>query len=549
MKILKKFNEFNEKISVAFQTSHSNRLGPGYNWNINQSGPITHPRLILNDFISEYGEAQLAKDESGYYLLVKINTNKQIEDLPQKYQGLRVVKRYNENFELEEEEGFKILDEYKNANDILKYLEDNFGTIEEPLKKWKDPEYPDIRYYGKQNLYRGDMIFYVIENKQIRINEKKWAELVDLLDIKYTKAEKLEEILRWYISMVTDINPTNMTIGFDQAVLNSLSWFYPGDLVQENFELDEDEGLNILEGLPNAEEIMEYLELTFNGFKPHKRTYKSDRLNDDSIYYIKDDKIGFAYDKNKKSVTVEKENYHPLIGMTSDNNSRYRAMMVLKWYLSATYNIDVEIVFELGGNNFFKPSEIKKNKNQELIPIMESFDLFDTHEVEELIMLLDYYIEVLGTDKHKLEKAPEDYQMYKHKGKMIKPNVNFDEIDFSTIPNRLYTVSKDFLESGKEIIKSGITDYCQINKLSADNYFAHFVEDLIVEIQKWSAYGTFNKEDIRYDYNDKNLGGDKNIDVFNYLSWQKIYHEVYKLKKRLKSIEDTGKVNPNDYPF
>ena len=127
-------------------------------------------------------------------------------------------------------------------------------------------------------------------------------------------------------------------------------------LIKENFELDEDEGLNILEGLPNAEEIMEYLELTFNGFKPHKRTYKSDRLNDDSIYYIKNDKIGFTYDKNKKSITVEKENYHPLIGMTSDNNSRYRAMMVLKWYLSATYNIDVEIVFELGGNNFFKPS-------------------------------------------------------------------------------------------------------------------------------------------------------------------------------------------------
>jgi hypothetical protein len=486
MKILKKFNEFNEKISVAFQTSHSNRLGPGYNWNINQSGPITHPRLILNDFISEYGEAQLAKDESGYYLLVKINTNKQIEDLPQKYQGLRVVKRYNENFELEEEGGFVYLEENPYSEEIMKILEEEFGGLD----KYKKPDYMhnsnNFDYYGKD---RNVSVMARLTGPPLRkikfIYKPKDKKLIVTKEIsqklrKYDKSlYQRWEMISWYIS-------TNYGLNVEQVV--SFPEYDPtfripskdDKLIKENFELDEDEGLNILEGLPNAEEIMEYLELTFSGFKPHKRTYKSDRLNDDSIYYIKNDKIGFTYDKNKKSITVEKENYHPLIGMTSDNNSRYRAMMVLKWYLSATYNIDVEIVFELGGNNFFKPSEIIKNKNQELIPIMESFDLFDTHSVEELIMLLDYYIEVLGTDKHELEKAPEDYQMYKHKGKMIKPNVNFDEIDFSTIPNRLYTLSKDFLESGKEIIKSGITDYCQINKLSADNYFSHFVEDLIV---------------------------------------------------------------------
>ena len=397
MKILKKFNEFNEKISVAFQTSHSNRLGPGYNWNISQSGPISHPRLILNDFISEYGEAQLAKDELGYYLLVKINTNKQIEDLPQKYQGLRVVKRYNENFELEEEEG-----------------------------------------------------------------------------------------------------------------------------------------LNILEGLPNAEEIIEYLESTFTGFKPHKRTYKSDRLNDDSIYYIKNDKIGFTYDKNKKSITVEKENYHPLIGMTSDNNSRYRAMMVLKWYLSATYNIDVEIVFELGGNDFFDPTKMWSGK---LIPIMESFDLFDTHSVEELIILLEYYIEVLVSNDHNLDKAPNDYQSDKHKGKLFQPIVDKpDKIDPSSLSDRLYTVCKDYLEGGKEILRSGITDFCKEFKYEPVAYFGYFTDDLTALIQKWSAYGTFNKEDIRYDYRDKELKCDTDIDKFNYITWQSLYSEIHKLLKKIKTI-------------
>jgi len=77
----------NEKISVAFQTNHSNRLGPGYEWKTTVIGETLKPHLIIKDFNNEFGDGELLKDDEGWYILTKYK-----ENIPINYKGIKVVK-------------------------------------------------------------------------------------------------------------------------------------------------------------------------------------------------------------------------------------------------------------------------------------------------------------------------------------------------------------------------------------------------------------------------------------------------------------------------
>jgi hypothetical protein len=88
MKNIKKYKEFNETISVAFQTNHSNFLGPGYRWNIEKETNQSPERELLN-FKNKFNidHVQLKKDSNGVYFLVDLEAN-----VPNIWKGIRIFK-------------------------------------------------------------------------------------------------------------------------------------------------------------------------------------------------------------------------------------------------------------------------------------------------------------------------------------------------------------------------------------------------------------------------------------------------------------------------
>ena len=159
---------------------------------------------------------------------------------------MKYLKKFNESigFKLDNPKGYDIVYNHKNGDKIMNFLEEIFGTTNNPLNEYKDPNDDDdhdstYTYYGHNNQYRGDMIFLLSVNERmgdkVTVSDKVWDELEYL--IKYTEgdstydelehfSEVTSDILKWYINMIYEID-ININCSRDYSIIGSVSNIYP----------------------------------------------------------------------------------------------------------------------------------------------------------------------------------------------------------------------------------------------------------------------------------------------------------------------------------
>lgn len=199
MKRIRKYNDFlDEKISTAFQTNHSNRLGPGYNWKLTTSWEKSPEMEILPKFIEEYGEATLEKDDEGYYISTSLST-----EIPNTYMGIRVIQSYRESLGFEvsdihsKEEIIFILERYV---DILMMGESN-----QPKAANNANVNPDKMSECLDNIMNnwyesdGNIIIDFFDNFSKKYNHSKYFTTNLLSDIN-------KGVMNWEKNRITDLD-------------------------------------------------------------------------------------------------------------------------------------------------------------------------------------------------------------------------------------------------------------------------------------------------------------------------------------------------------
>ena len=124
-----------------------------------------------------------------------------------------------ETFDLmEPEPGYLIVYNHVRGEEMLKWLEDNLGTRDNPLKEFISPKYPESKFYGKSKnniLLRHDY--------QDRKNDDMWVHYYKIWSIFSSEFKlndtEVKEIIEWWVVDTLQIRASNTDAEFNALPL------------------------------------------------------------------------------------------------------------------------------------------------------------------------------------------------------------------------------------------------------------------------------------------------------------------------------------------
>jgi len=108
--------------------------------------------------------------------------------------------------------GLTIVYDHPKVNEILKFLEKNLGTKENPLTEFTSDRYPDSKFYG----FSKDHIMFEHDPK----NDALWVRYVGFWTVFNSKFnlnyDEVKEVMSWYIGTTYNLKATNTSVYYQR---------------------------------------------------------------------------------------------------------------------------------------------------------------------------------------------------------------------------------------------------------------------------------------------------------------------------------------------